>query len=136
MGKLLEQLPQLGRGHLGVVLGFAVVPGAPKRGMHSGWFNALREDRQQGICDARILPGMPEQKVRQFVSHYLRAVAFTRRCNMEDVVARIEGQNDATWRISSAQVRQFVKVQRAAALDRQLTAYFPYSIGIRDFDSP
>ncbi|MDV9195668.1 hypothetical protein [Streptomyces sp. Wh19] len=78
---------------------------------------------------------MPEQEMRQFVAHYLCAMALARRRDVKYVIFTVKREHNSARGISTTPFWQFMEVQRAPAPDRQLMAYFIHRIGVRYFDA-
>ncbi|WP_330434499.1 hypothetical protein OIC43_09195 [Streptomyces sp. NBC_00825] len=78
---------------------------------------------------------MPEQEVRQFVAHYLCAMALARRRDVKYMVFTVKCEHNPARGVHATPVWQFMEVQRAPAPDRQLMAYFIHRIGVRYFDA-
>lgn len=82
-----------------------------------------------------LSPHVPKQEVCQFVTHYLCAMALTRRRDVKYVVFTVKREHNSARGIHATPVWQFMEMQRAPTPNRQLMAYFIHRIGVRYFDA-
>ncbi|MFJ4800879.1 hypothetical protein [Streptomyces murinus] len=135
MGKLLEQLAQAGSGHLRIEFGLGVVTGSTEYGCHGGRADPLGEHADERLYDARAAAGVSEQEMGQLVADDLGTMPLARCRDMKYVILGVKSEHNPAWGVNPTGFRQFMEVQRAASLSRQLPTDFVHRIGIGNFDS-